>query len=55
MNIKRPNYEECITNLSNSILKHFNCTTYHNTLSFIDKILDKNLKVCMQDLQKMRC
>lgn len=44
MNIKRPNYEECITNLSNSILKHFNCTTYHNTLSFIDKILDKNYK-----------
>lgn len=39
-----PNYEECITNLSNSILKHFNLETYHNTLPFIDEILDKDYK-----------
>lgn len=39
-----PNYEECITNLSNSILKHFNINTYHNSLPFIDEILDKNYK-----------
>lgn len=38
------NYEETITNLSNSILRHFNIETYHNTLPFIDKILDKNYK-----------
>lgn len=39
-----PNYEECITNLSNSILKHFNVDTYHNSIPFIDKILDKDYK-----------
>ena len=39
-----PNYEECITNLSNSILKHFNIDTYHKSLPFIDKILDKDYK-----------
>ena len=44
MKIIMPNYEECITNLSNSILKHFNLKTYHNTLPFIDDILDKNYK-----------
>lgn len=39
-----PNYEECITNLSNSILKHFNVDTYHNSIPFIDQILDKDYK-----------
>lgn len=39
-----PNYEECITNLSNSILKHFNVETHHKSLPFIDKILDKDYK-----------
>lgn len=39
-----PNYKECITNLSNSILRHFNIETYHNTLPFIDEILDKDYK-----------
>lgn len=39
-----PNYNECITNLSNSILKHFNLKTYHNTLPFIDEILSKDYK-----------
>ncbi|MBQ9071932.1 MAG: alkaline phosphatase family protein [Bacilli bacterium] len=39
-----PNYQKCITNLSNSILKHFNLETYHNSLPFIDKILDKDYK-----------
>lgn len=39
-----PNYEECITNLSNSILKHFNIETYHNSLPFIDEILAKDYK-----------
>jgi len=39
-----PNYNESITNFSNSILKHFNLDTFHNTLPYIDKILDKNYK-----------
>ena len=39
-----PNYNECITNLSNSILKHFNIKTYHNTIDELDKILDKDYK-----------
>ena len=39
-----PNYNESITNLSNSILKHFNIETYHITLPFIDKILNKDYK-----------
>ena len=42
-----PNYEECITNLSNSILKHFNVDTYHNSLPFLDKILNKDYKNVM--------
>jgi len=44
MNIIKPNYNESITNLSNSILKHFNQQTYHSTLSYIDEILDKDYK-----------
>lgn len=39
-----PNYEECITNLSNSILKHFNQKTHHNTIEYLDNILNKNYK-----------
>lgn len=44
MNIVKPNYNECITNLSNSILKHFDFPTHHNTLEYIDKILEKDYK-----------
>lgn len=44
MKIIKPNYDECITNLSNSILKHFNVETFHNTLPYIDEILKKNYK-----------
>ena len=44
MKIVKPNYGESITNLSNSLLKHFNSRTHHNTLPFIDKLLDKNYK-----------
>lgn len=39
-----PNYNESITNLSNSILKNFSQETYHNSLSFIDDILVKEYK-----------
>lgn len=44
MKIVLPNYNESITNLSNSILKHFNIETYHNTIEELDKILDKDYK-----------
>lgn len=44
MQIVLPNYEESITNLSNSILKHFNIETYHNTIPYLDNILDKDYK-----------
>ena len=39
-----PDYENCLTNLSNSILKHYNIPTYHKTLDYIDNILSKNYK-----------
>ncbi|MCQ2978508.1 MAG: alkaline phosphatase family protein [Clostridia bacterium] len=42
MKIVRPNYDDCLTNLSNSILKHFGCKTFHNSLSDIDEILKEN-------------
>ena len=38
MKIVKPNYNECLTNLSNSILKHFKINPFHNTIPFIDKI-----------------
>ncbi len=44
MKIVIPNYNECITNVSNSILKHFNHGTYHNTIDALDSILEKNYK-----------
>lgn len=34
------NYNECLTNLACSIRKYFNLDYNHNTLSYIDKILD---------------
>ena len=47
-----PNYSECITNLSNSILKHFNLETYHNSLPFIDEILDKGRNKVLVESEK---
>lgn len=44
MNIVKPNYNECITNVSNSILKHFNIRTHHNTLKELDEMLEKDYK-----------
>lgn len=35
------NYENCLTNLTCSILKYFNCEYKHNTLEYIDKILEE--------------
>ena len=37
----RNNYQECITNLACSIEKYFGITPKHNTLSYIDELLEK--------------
>lgn len=37
----RNNYHECLTNLACSIRKYFNLEYKHNTLDYIDKILDE--------------
>lgn len=37
----RNNYHECITNLACSIRRYFNLETKHNSLSYIDKLLDE--------------
>ena len=39
--IVRNNYHECLTNLACSIRKYFELEYKHNTLAYIDKILDK--------------
>lgn len=41
MKTRFPNYNNCLTNVSNSILKYFNCNTYHETLPELDNILNK--------------
>jgi len=43
------NRRNCIVNISNSILKHFNIPTYHETHKELDTILEKNKdkKVCI--------
>ena len=37
----RNDYHECLTNLACSIRKYFNLEYKHNTLSYIDEVLDK--------------
>lgn len=41
MQTRYPNYNNCLTNISNSILKYFNFNTYHETLKELDDILNK--------------
>jgi len=41
MNIRFPNYNNCLTNVTNSILKYFEIEPYHNTLQELDDILEK--------------
>lgn len=36
-----PNYSNCSVNVANSILKYFDCATYHETMPIIDEILEK--------------
>ena len=40
MHVKN-NYNECITNLACSIRKYFELDYQHNTLSYVDKLLEK--------------
>ena len=35
------NYNECITNLACSIRKYFELDYHHNTLSYVDELLEK--------------
>ena len=35
------NYNECLTNLACSIRKHFELDYNHNTLDYIDKLLEE--------------
>ncbi len=39
MRLKNIDYTNCLTNLTCSILKYFNCEYKHNTLLYVDKIL----------------
>lgn len=36
-----PDYNNCLTNVSNSILKHFDVLPYHNTLPELDNIINE--------------
>lgn len=38
----RNNYNECLTNLACSIRKYFELEYKHNTIDYIDKILNEN-------------
>lgn len=42
MKLKLPDYDNCLTNLTNSILKHFGAETKHGTLNELDTYLNLN-------------
>ena len=42
MKIIYPDYDKCLTNLTNSILKYFDITPYHKTLKELDKVLEES-------------
>lgn len=43
------NKDKSLVNLANSILKHFGCKTYHNSISEIDKLIEESgkEKICL--------
>jgi len=53
MKTKFPDYTRCLTNVTNSILKHYGLETYHNTLKELDEILEerpyKNIVLMLYD------
>jgi len=44
METKYPDYDNCLINVSNSILHYYNLPTYHSTLPELDKLLNKQYK-----------
>lgn len=44
MKIAYPDYNNCLVNVSNSILNHYGVKTCHNTLKELDEYLDKDYK-----------
>lgn len=40
-----PDYDNCLVNLSNSILKHFGLETYHPSIPSVDKMLEGNKQI----------
>lgn len=53
MRTRFPDYNNCLTNVSNSILQYFNCNTYHETLNELDEVLNekeyKNVVLILYD------
>ena len=41
MDIRYTNYNKCLTNVANSILKYYDLKTYHSTLKELDDILEE--------------
>ena len=37
-----PDYNNCLTNVTNSLFKHYGIETYHETLKELDEILERN-------------
>lgn len=42
MKIIYPDYNNCLTNVTNSLFKHYGIETYHETLKELDEILERN-------------
>jgi len=42
MKVIYPDYNNCLTNVTNSLFKHYGIKTYHNTLKELDEILENH-------------
>lgn len=53
MKLLYPDYNKCLVNISNSILRYFNIDTYHNSLKELDNLLEehdyKNVVLILND------
>ena len=52
MDIRYTNYNKCLTNVANSILKYYDLKTYHSTLKELDDI-EKNIQNASIESKKM--
>ena len=43
-NVIYPDYNKCVLNLTNSILKYYNVETKYGGLTSLDKVLEKKFK-----------